>query len=180
MPTTRYKPTASYDPGCFSDLIGGSAAYTDIDDDPVSPNTSDGVKRAGAPTQTDSLNLYVEPPIGSLDSPVAINARAFGHCTGDPNHVVITAASLVDENGAIAAEFTGSSHGFGTGDSRHELPLIYTPGTYDWSTARLVIDVEWNNYSDLFMYAIDYTLNDDPPPDPENQAAAFFLLLTNP
>lgn len=180
MPSSRYYPTAIFDAGSFTDLIGSGPDVIAIDEDPVSPNIFDGVRRLGVASDTDSLNLYVQPPVGSLDPPIALQARFYGHCTGDVGYVALTSASLVDDLGNIAATYSGT-YGIGTGDALHEIPMLYTPGTYDWSTARLVLDYSWSDTSYLYIYAVDYFVIDDVGPGGQiSRNAAFFQMLINP
>lgn len=180
MPTTRYLPTGIFDSGSFTDLIGSGPDVAGIDEDPTSPNLFDGMRRLGVASDADSLNLYAQPPVGSLDPPIALQARIYGHCTNGVGYVSLTAASLVDDLGNIAATYTGT-YGFGTGDVMHEIPMLYTPGTYDWTTARLVLDFAWSNTSDLYIYAADYVVIDDTGPGGQlSRNAAFFMMLINP
>lgn len=179
--TTRYYPTGIFDAGLFTDLIGAGPDAGAIDEDPESPNTLDGVKRVGASPDTDSLNLYMQPPSGSLAAPNAIVVRLYGACTGSSGNVSITGAYLLDDAAAVAATYTGGSIGLGISNTLQSIPLTYTPGTYDWTTARLVVDFTWSATSTVTFYAIDYAVVEDVGPGGQiSRNAAFFQMLVNP
>ncbi len=178
MPQTRYKPNS--DPISLVFTASAGAYYACVDDDPTSPNVADYIHYTpGSVPVFEIVELGIEPP---TIPPTNMEMRIYEVITGTPGDVKITAVELLDNALTVAASYVGADFGVGISPTLHSLPLIYTPGSYDWSTARLRIRFDWTVIQTLTIYALDLLvgLDDAGPGGQRSDNASFFSLLVNP